>query len=259
MVATRPESDLKALGQTLLTIGTLLMSAGANSRRIRKTLERIAAAFDCNVELLITHRALMITVNDDEVEHFHSGLKRTSPHGVNFRVVSGISRMSWRVVQENWSIDQINEEVQRLLALPQYPRLVILLLVSLAGAAFCRLFEGSYADMLVAFSATFVGMIVRQLAIKKAFNPYLGIFAAAFTSSMIASAGIQLSGVIQEPALTAAVLYLIPGVPLINSFSDLLHGNIMNGIVRGAHGLMIAFSIAVGLMLALKISQLMVL
>jgi uncharacterized membrane protein YjjP (DUF1212 family) len=43
------------------------------------------------------------------------------------------------------------------------------------------------------------------------------------------------------------VLFLVPGVPLINSVTDLMDGNIQNGMVRAMNGLMIAFSIAMGL------------
>lgn len=256
MPVHNPKTDLTDLSQTLLNIGTLLMSSGAHSQRISKTLERIAGAFNCTVDLLITHKAIVLTVHDEGVEHFRGGPKQTNPHSVNFRVVSGISRMSWRVVQEKWSIAQINEEVERLVSLPHYPRILVLFVVSLAGASFCKLFDGSWVDMSVAFAATFAGLFIRQELTKRNFNPYMQIFFAAFTSSMVASLFIKFGGNIQGPALLASVLYLIPGVPLINSFSDLIHGNIMNGIVRSVDGLVIAFAISMGYMLAVRICQL---
>ena len=249
-------TDLKELEKTLLNIGVHLMSAGANTRRIRTTLERIAGGFGCAIDLLITNRALMISISDEEGQEIHSSLKRTLPHGVNFRIVSGISRMSWKILQENWSIELINAEVTRLLSLPHYPRIVILSMVSLAGAAFCRLFGGVWLDMIVAFAATFAGLFIRQELVKRNYNPYMCIFIAAFVSSIIAGLFVKYNDSIQEQALTASVLYLIPGVPLINSFSDLIHGNLMNGIVRSVNGLIIAFSIALGLMLAMHICQL---
>ena len=156
------KTDIRNLGETLLQIGSLLMSSGANSRRIRMTVERISNAFNCTTELLITHRALMISVSDTDDKHFHSSLKRTSPHGVNFRIVSGISKMSWRVVQENWTLDQINTELERLVSLPHHQRFLTLIMVGLAGSSFCRLFGGSWIDMSVTFIATFAGLFIRQ-------------------------------------------------------------------------------------------------
>lgn len=242
------KENAQSVGNILLEIGALLMSSGANSNRIRVTLERIASGLGYGTELLITHRALMLTIIEKDQQHFFSRLKRTSPHGVNFRVVSGISHLSWNVLEQNWTVAQISEEVQRLKSLPHYPRVIILALVGLAGSAFCRIFGGGYVEMMVAFVATVVGLFVRQEAIRVNFNPYMCIFFASFTASFIAGiAEMYHIGAQPDKAFATSVLFLVPGVPLINSVTDLLEGNLQNGIIRGINGLIIAFSIAMGL------------
>lgn len=250
------KSEVEQLGSLLLETGAHLMSSGANGRRIRSIIDRIADAFKCHVELMITHRALTLSIIDDDGHVVFSSIKRTSPHGVNYRVVSGISRMSWRVLEDKWTVEQIERELDRLLALPHYNRWLVLSTVSLAGASFCRLFGGNYTDMAVAFVATFAGLFVRQELAKRQFNPYLNVFSAALTASLISGYylkfGIDLSPT-REHAFATSVLFLIPGVPLINSFTDLLDGNIMNGLVRGMNGAMIAFAIALGLVSAMFI------
>lgn len=250
--------ELEQLGTLLLDVGAHLMSSGANSRRIRTIINRISESFGYHTELLITHRALMISMSDQNDNKFFSSLKRTSPHGVNFRVVSGISRMSWRVIEEGWSLAQIEQELARLVALPHYPRLLVLSTVALAGASFCRLFGGNWMDMGVTFGATFLGLFVRQELIKRHYNPYLCIFSASLAASLVSGFfmkyGVDLSPT-REHAFATSVLFLIPGVPLINSFSDLIDGNLMNGMVRGMNGLIIAFAIALGLISAMLIYQ----
>jgi uncharacterized membrane protein YjjP (DUF1212 family) len=248
------DHEINDIGAMLLEVGTLLMSSGATTGRVRYTVTRISEVFGYNAEMLITNRALTLSLGDENNQHFFNSLKRTSPHGVNYKVVSGISRMSWRIVEEKWTLEQINKELERLTSLPHYPRLLILTLVSLAGASFCRLFGGDFLEMGVAFIASFVGLFVRQEAMKMEFNPYLCVFFAAFTASLISGLFRVIgAGTSMEHAFTASVLFLIPGVPLINSFSDLIDGNILNGLVRGINGLMIAFSIALGLLGAMII------
>jgi uncharacterized membrane protein YjjP (DUF1212 family) len=240
--------DAQSVGNILIETGAMLMSSGANSNRIRVTLERIANGLGYKTELLITHRALMLTIIEKDQQHFFSRLKRTSPHGVNFRIVSGISHLSWNVIEQNWTVAQISEELKRLKSLPHYPRLVILGLVGLAGSAFCNIFGGGYIEMTVAFVATFVGLFVRQEAMKMKFNPYLCVFFAAFAASFIAGLAEHCQiGSQPDKAFATSVLFLVPGVPLINSVTDLLEGNIQNGLVRAINGLMISFSIAMGL------------
>lgn len=235
------------VGSILLEVGAALMSSGASTHRTRLTLERLASGIGYKIELLITQRALMVTVIDNDQELLFSRLKRTSPHRVNFKIVSGISRMSWKVLEENWTLQQVAVELRRLKKLPNYPQWVELLMVGLAGAAFCHIFGGGITEMLVAFMATFAGLFIRHWAVKKKFNPYVSVYFAALTASLIAgSAEFFNIGSQPEAAFSTAVLFLVPGVPLINSITDLMDGNIQNGIVRMVNGLIIAFAIAMG-------------
>lgn len=235
-----------------MNIGSLLMSSGANTGRVRLALERISNAWGIDAELLITSRALLMTVSIPNTVESLTIVKRTPPHAVNFKMVSGISRMTWKVVEQKWSAEQINIEITRLKSLPHYNRWIILTVVSLAGVAFCRIMNGTFTDSIITFIATFAGLLVRQEAQKKDFNPYLIVIFAAVTSTLIAGAysKLYISHNEEYIALATSVLFLVPGVPLINSFSDLIDGNLLNGILRSINGLIIAFSIALGLMLS---------
>ena len=54
-----------------------------------------------------------------------------------------------------------------------------------------------------------------------------------------------------DRALATAVLYLVPGVPLINCVIDLIEGYIPTAIFRGAFGAFILLCIAVGMSLSI--------
>lgn len=257
MAAQENSVEIKALGSALLEIGALLMISGASTSRVRTTIDRISNSFGYNADLMISQRNLTINIIDEENDHFFNSLKRTSPHGVNFTVLSGISRMSWRVVEEKWTVAQINEEIKRLVALPHYPRLVVLGLVGLAGASFCRLAGGGWLDMLLVFIGSFTGLFIRQQAHKHRFNPYLCVYFGALASSLIVGLADKFDSFnSHEHAFATSVLFLIPGVPLINSFTDLIDGNLQNGLIRGLNGFIISFSIAMGLLTSMFIYHL---
>ncbi len=257
MVKTSPtQEEISELGSVLLEIGSLLMSSGATTARIRLTVDRIAASFGLSADMLVTHRALTLALSDSNHNQLYNNLKRTSPHGVNFKLVSGISRMSWRIAESHWTIDEIKADLTRLKGLPHYPRWIVLTFVSLAGASFCRLAGGDYVEMAVAFMATFIGLFTRQEALKKGFNPYLAVFFGAATASLVSGFFTLFDlGITTEHAFATSVLFLIPGIPLINTFSDLFDGNILNGMLRWIHGLIIAFMIALGLLVAIYLYQ----
>jgi uncharacterized membrane protein YjjP (DUF1212 family) len=256
MAIIADEKDIKQIGAVLLEIGALLLTSGANTERVRTTLQRIADAFSLHCDVSIAYRALTLTINNETRDFTFSSVKRTPVHGVNFKIVAGISRMSWRVEEENWSVAQIKTEIDRLKSLPHYPQLLTLIMVSLSGAAFCRLAGGLYTELPFVFAATFVGLFVRVQAARLNFNPFVVIYFASLAASIVAAASVKFHLVAHhEYALVTAVLFLIPGVPLINSFSDVIDGNIQNAVIRGLNGLFISFTIALGLLSSIFIFQ----
>lgn len=249
-----PAVEPSALGEILLTIASLLMSNGASSNRIRLTVTRISDRFGYHTSMMITNMAITLVITDDHGNNLYQSLRRNAPHVVNFETVSGISRMSWRAAEEAWTLDQITDELERIKQLPHYPRWLVLGAVGLAGAAFSRLFGGDALAMATTFGATVAGLFVRQEAVKHKFNFYLCIFFAAFTAAFLAGlVKTLLPDSSLEHAFAASVLFLIPGVPLLNSFVDMMDGNLLNGIVRGVNTLIISFAIALGVLSTLGI------
>ena len=84
---------------------------------------------------------------------------------------------------------------------------------------------------------------------------HLAVFTlSSFVASMVASLGVWASlGETPQIALGASVLFLIPGVPLINSIIDLLEGYVLIGISRAVNALTLIICIALGLSATLLI------
>ncbi|MBC7890469.1 MAG: threonine/serine exporter family protein [Ferruginibacter sp.] len=250
-------SEAKEFGSLLLDVGVYLLSSGASCSRIRITMRRLAIAYNYSPHISIAPKSISLALNDEADNALFSGMRTTPAQGVNFKTISGISRLSWNASENDLSVQQVRDELSRLIALPHYPRLVILLFVSVAGSAFCFTFGGTLLEMIITFGATFCGLFMRQEAIKHKFNPYICVYIGALVASLFAGAFVKAGLNINfEHAFATSVLYLIPGVPLINCFTDLIDGNILNGVVRGINALMFALAIALGLLSAMLIYNL---
>ncbi|TRZ42146.1 threonine/serine ThrE exporter family protein [Robertkochia solimangrovi] len=250
-----PSSEvIQELGTVLLNIGIALMSSGASTSRTRMIVDRVATHYGMEADLFITHSVLTITVSDPVNELQFSRLKRTPPQGVNFTLVSDISRMTWRLKENNWTVAQVEEELKRLKALPHYPRIIVLFAVGFADACFCYFSGGNYSAMGVAMFATIAGLYIKQESFKLEFNQYLCVFFAALLATLLA--GLFRSTFPEEgysAAFASCVLFLIPGVPLINTVTDLFEGNLLNGLIRATHAMLIAFMIALGMTISILI------
>ena len=73
------------------------------------------------------------------------------------------------------------------------------------------------------------------------------ILASLVTTLIAGSAVVGHLGGNPEKALATSVLYLVPGVPLINCVIDLIEGHIPTAIARGVFGGFILLCIAVGM------------
>jgi len=242
------EEQTKQVAEVLLEVGSLLMSSGASTERIRITVQRIAKVFKYDIDLMLTHRAILLTITDDSGEHLFSRIKRISPHGVNFKLVSGLSHLSWNVKDNEMSVEEVATEIVRLKSLKHYPRFLVIIAVGVADAGFCRMWDGGYKEMLIAFIATIIGIYIRQETTKRKYNPYICVYFAALSASIISGCADYFNLAEKSHiAFSTSILFLVPGVPLINSITDLIDGNILNALVRGMNGLLIAFFIAMGM------------
>ena len=114
------------------------------------------------------------------------------------------------------------------------------------------LFGGDLVSALFVFLGTFCGFLLRQELNRRHVYHYLTVVLSAFVASFVVGLGAKF-GYEEFPkiALSASVLYLIPGVPFINGMMDILDGYVLNGISRLLTAVMIVVSITVGLSVTL--------
>lgn len=241
--------DPAELGNILLRIGTSLLHAGASSNRVLKNVRRMANAFGYEAHVDLGTRVISITLDDsDREEHVFTGTRSApSMPGADFKVITGISHLSWTAVEKSMTVDELRTEYERVMEPDSYSRIVILGLVGLAGASFCNIFGGGWTEMGITFLATVSGLFLRQQMHRLKYNPYLTTFCSAAWATLVICLFSLFIHTGLDHAFATGILFLIPGVPFIISFIDLLDGYIINGLDRGVHASIHAFAIATGL------------
>jgi uncharacterized membrane protein YjjP (DUF1212 family) len=237
----------------LLEIGTVLLASGAHCGRISRNIERVAEHWGYHMELFITFTGLMVSIrNIDNPTERVARFRHCPLHGVHFGILTEVSLLTWKVAEENLTIEDVEKRFAAIKTPRHYSRWLILSGIGAACACLCILAEGNWANAGMAFLAAFSGMFVRQEVLKMRFNPMIAFIAASFTTGMIAGMDmIYHIGTSPEKTLATSVLYLIPGVPLINCAIDLIEGHIPTAISRGVYGGFILLCIAVGMSLSI--------
>lgn len=241
--------QIQALSEFLLEYATTLMGAGVHTNRAVRNISRIAAAYGYSADMTIFQRNITMSLicKDDETLR-RTSVRKLKPLAFNLNLIQQLSELSWLPVDNNVSIAEMEQAFHSIVRTKRFSRWTDLILVSVGNAAFCRLFNGDLWAMLTVFAATMLGFLVKQQLSRLKYNPLGVIILSAFAASMAAACAVIFQfGSTPQIALATSVLFLVPGVQMINSIMDLMHGHILMGISRGIHSIMMITCITIGL------------
>lgn len=225
-----------------------LMGCGATCIRVEKNVCRMARRWDMTVEMILMPNHVHLSLWDAHRAHACHTMDRIRPAGISFHLNTLLSELSWAVADRKVGFEEAKECMQRVVATKPEPPVQVWMLASLANLSFCRLFGGDGVSMLIVLMATLVGYRVKQVMLQDGFDVRLVFFCSAFFSSVIGSAGYVFGwGGTPELALGTSVLYLIPGIPYINSVSDLLDGHYLSAFSRFMHAAVLTACLSAGL------------
>lgn len=243
------------LANLVLDIATYLLASGAHCGRVNRNINRIANEWGFDVHLQLTFKGVLTTVKDrHNSTNVVTRYQEAPEHSIHLNVLSEVSALSWRVYDAKLSIEEVEEQFARIKAIKPYNALTIATAVAFSCGGLCLFSFGDYMNALVAFVAAFVGYLVRTAIAKRSYNAMISISVAAFITTLITGLGTTFSiGSNPQAAMATAVLYLIPGVPLINSVIDLIEGYISSSINRMLFGGFTLLCIAAGMTICITL------
>ncbi len=208
----------------LAEYGSWLLGCGATCIRLEKNMQRIAATYGKRMELTISPRHIHVSVLDDSGSDTVTTIASVKATGVSFNLNTMLSQLSWEVADRKLGFREARERLREITRSDSQNKWVVLLLVTLANASFCHLFGGDLPAMAVVGAATLAGYYLKQLLLEHRVDIRVVVLACAFVSSVLgASCHLFSLGTTPAVAIGTSILYLVPGIPFLNSFSDVLY------------------------------------
>lgn len=254
--AARPQ--IQELTNFLSEYAAKMLSIGTYTARIERCVCRIAGAYGYEASLMIFVRHFIISVMDPADNSIRRTYVKTGAAAqISFDLISELSALSWEIYDEKIPLARAKAAFAEILASQKKSFAKTLVLLSVANAAFCELFGGDGGAMALVFAATAFGICARYLLSKLKINLKIQYIAVSFAVSFIVSLGARYGlSATPDVAVGSSILFLIPGVWLINSVFDILNENMLVGISRGLNTGLLIICIAIGLFLTLSISNL---
>ena len=263
------ESELRRKLDLLLRTGSILMESAADTSRIMRTMKRAAAFLGLDeryMHLYINWNVLMVNYSDEE--HSFSKFQRCEKHGINLTSISQVSKLTWKAIKDNYSLEQYEQALNDIKATPRsFTPWQVAIGGGFACGGFCIQFGCDWPAFFFCSLAAILGFRLRMFLPTKGCNNYVAIGISAFVATLIAwlTSFLSLNPSIAEalPAfmhsdtpwhpLMACALFIVPGVPLINFVCDMLDGYIEVGMVRALNTLLMLFAMAFGIAFAIQV------
>ncbi len=235
----------------LARYASYMLGCGATCIRISKNIKRIAATIGMHAHLItLPHNIIVHLSTADEAQNYHYSCQ-IAKVPVSYYINSQLSQLSWAMSDGEIDFYEAEARMERIVNHKRMNPWTVMILASLANAAFCRLFGGDPMAMAIVFLATAAGFSLKLVLLRHDWDEK-GVWLVCATVSAMIAAFLGFRGTLTDTpdiALTTSVLYLIPGIPYINSVSDIFDGHYLTGISRFINATILTSCIAVGLML----------
>lgn len=238
--------------RVVLRLGSMLLGAGASSFRVKASMNRLAHAVGIE-----EHRSL-VTMTEIVSTGYSHGTFRTEiaeqrSLGVNADLIDRLNRfvssldgqISVEEAEERLSLAEKNKRV--------YSKTTNMLASGFACAGFSFLNDGTPIHLLAVFIAATVGQWVRRLLIVRGVN-HVGVwmFCGALSSAIyIGFLNILSTFLPDNPmyhgGVIAAVLFLVPGFPLLTSLLEMIRQDLSAAVPRMIYSIGLITAVGVSL------------
>lgn len=250
-------SEIGQKAELILTVGQLLMENGADTPQIVRNMKRVAAYMGIPADkfhLHIMYTTLMLNISDET--HSHTSFRKCPKHAVNMKIISAVSRLTWRALRDHYTLEEFKGELNAVAKLPRYSHWLTICAAGTGCGAFCTLFGCDFNAAIYTAVAAIIGKLVQmQCAERFGFNPYISMTFAAFSATGVAYLTHFLPTATPWHPLIAAALFLVPGVPMINALSDMLSTYLVSGSARTIHTLIIIGAMTFGIVFAIGMAD----
>lgn len=233
---------------------TVQLGSGVHTSRVGRNTRRIGEALGVDIRFSTFQKNAIISLNDPEDELHITRVSPIKSLPNNFALNSDLSRLSWEATDEGLNLDEIRHRFLRDCKKPRLSKSLVAIGVSLANASFCRLFGGDPLAMGIIFFSTLIGFIIKELLTNQGVSNFIVVSLTSFIASLLASVSLFFN-CNANIALATSPLFLVPGVPLINGFIDIVEGYTLIGLSRLVNALLLIICIAVGLSVTLIIAR----
>lgn len=239
----------------VLRLGQMLLACGASSYRVKDSMAQLARAVGIEQHhAQVTYTEIVATAYANGT--FRTELAEQRQMGVNADRIDRLSNYVDSLSGRSATVEEVDEELDRIERVPVlYGWLANALASGVACAGFAFLNHGGVVECSAVAVAAFIGQVLRRWMLGRKMNHFgvwmaCGAVAATTYVLLVMAAGhLWALAPTHQAGFISAILFLIPGFPLVTGIIDLVRQDFQAGISRLTYVVMVLVSAGVAVWL----------
>lgn len=232
--------------ETCLLAGKIMMENGSEVYRVEDTMNRIAAnAGEADSISYVTATGIFMGLRSShyvQVENVHDRV-------INLEKIVAVNRLSREYAAKSLSLIELHHALKAVNSTtPSFSFPLQVLSAGVVSSTLMIIFGGGWIDFLPTFFIGSIGFMIAIWVKKRIDIRFLDMFCASLVIGSLSILAVHFQVAVNvDNLIIGAVMPLVPGVAITNSFRDILAGHLISGMARGTEAIFTAAAIGVGI------------
>lgn len=235
-----------------LDVAVIVIESGGSTANAERTFRNVLKGYKQDGGA-VGWRMDLVTVSGAGDERTSTVVRAIGPVAVNLVRASAAAVLGQRVARGEIGPAALVPEIERVKALPPpYGRWTMTAAAAFTSAFMCRLLGADPGAVGIAFAAGGLGGLARSVLRTRGLPVAPLTLICGMISASLAGLGLRLGlSPAIAPTLIASVFYIVPGLPLINGFVDIVsYKHLLIGLERIANAAILFLALAVAIAFA---------
>ncbi len=253
------EADIHKILKVIKLISQIMLENGAETYRVEDTIVRICQSYDfLEFEALVIPTGVFFSVSLEGISSNHTFIKRVKRRTVDLTKVNSANTISRKLTEGVLSLEEATVQLEAMLRSGPEKKLFLTVAYGLSAGFFTLLFGGGIFDFSIAAISGAVVQLAAFFFKKEDMFHFIISLVGGMITAAIAMAATQIFAMGNfELIISGAIMPLLPGLAMTNAIRDSMQGDLVSGVARGTEALIVAVSLAVGVIIVLKVWLLM--
>lgn len=238
-------------------LGGHMISSGASLERVNDTIKRICISYQLHsISIFSLNSTLIVSAKDQNRDNPSTRQISISGTGIHLEKLAKLNALARKVCSETPSPKSLQDMLTEAVNAESYSVGMSIAGTVLAMISLGFIFMGNCLDALLIAVISCAAFVINQHMTKINLNRILANIVVMFIAGFLSVLG---AAVFQQANFFVILIVLsfmvIPGIPMVNAFQNILCGNEMNGVLSFFRVLLETVAICVGLVLSIRLGN----